>query len=86
VAVALKPHQARNLGQLLTARKPLQVLNLDLNLDLAPRLAQVAVALKQHQARNLDQPTVLKPLQVLNLDQILAPVGRKPRLVLNLGQ
>jgi len=82
VAVALKPHQARNLGQLLTARKPLQVLNL----DLAPRLAQVAVALKQHQARNLDQPTVLKPLQVLNLDQILAPVGRKPRLVLNLGQ
>jgi hypothetical protein len=85
VAVALKPHQARNLGQLLTARKPLQVLNLDLNL-VAPRLAQVAVALKQHQARNLDQPTVLKPLQVLNLDQILAPVGRKPRLVLNLGQ
>jgi len=33
---------------------------------------------------------VLKPLQALNLDlnldQTLAPVGRKPRLVLNLGQ
>jgi len=48
--VALKPHQALNLVQLM-ALKPLLALNLDLDL----RLARVAVALKQPQVPNLVQ-------------------------------